>query len=101
MTSFKEHSRAREQHCIYICTFESNKFPFFAVIFYNINQIMSATEFVSTATSKENDSKMYTREFDLEDDKIRLNSEGANALDNIPKRTKANLQQISILWSKS
>ena len=33
---------------------------------------MSATESASTATSKENDSKMYTREFDLEDDKTRL-----------------------------
>ena len=62
---------------------------------------MSATESASTTTSKENDSKMYTREFDLEDDKIRLNSEGASTLDNIPKRTKANLQQITILCSKS
>ena len=72
MTSFKEHSRAKGQQCIYICRFESKKFPFFAVIFYNINQIMSATESESTATSKENDSKMYTRKFDLEDEEIRL-----------------------------
>ena len=33
---------------------------------------MSATESESTATSKENDSKMYTRKFDLEDEEIRL-----------------------------
>ena len=80
VTSFKEHSRGRGQHCIYkICTYESNKFPFFAVIFYNINQIVSTTESAYTATSKENDSKMYTREFDLEDEKH--SSEGANTLD--------------------
>ena len=60
---------------------------------------MSATESASTATLKENDSKMYTREFDLEDEKH--SSEGASTLDNIPKRTKANLQQITILCSKS
>ena len=90
MTSFKEHSRARGQQCIYICTFESNKFLFLALIFYNIDQIMSATESASTATSKENDSKMYTREFDLEDEKH--SSEGANTLHNIPKPTKVNLQ---------
>ena len=30
---------------------------------------MSATEFASNVTSKENDSQMYTREFDLEDEK--------------------------------
>ena len=64
MTSFKEHSRARGQQCIYICTLESNQFPFFAVIFFNINQLMSATESESAATSKENDSKMCKREFD-------------------------------------
>ena len=55
---------------------------------------MSATESASTATSKENDSKMYTREFDLEDKKH--SSEGANTLP-----TKVNLQQITILCSKS
>ena len=72
VTSFNEHSWAKGQQCLYICTFESKKIPFFAVIFYNINQIMSATESESTATSKENDSKMYTREFDLEDEEVRL-----------------------------
>ena len=50
---------------------------------------MSATESASTATSKENDSKMYTRKFDLEDEKH--SSEGANTLHNIPKPTKVNL----------
>ena len=50
---------------------------------------MSATESASIATSKENESKMYTREFDLEDEK--QSSASANTLDNIPKRTKANL----------
>ena len=60
---------------------------------------MSATESASTATSKENDSKMYTREFDLEDEKH--SSEGANTFHNIPKPTKVNLQQITILCSQS
>ena len=61
---------------------------------------MSATESASTTTSKEKDSKIYTREFDLENEKH--SSEGANTLDNIPKRTiKANLQQITIFCSKS
>ena len=60
---------------------------------------MSVTESASTATSKGNDSKMYTREFDLEDEKH--SSEGANTLHNIPQPTKVNLQQITILCSKS
>ena len=55
---------------------------------------MSATESASTTTSKENDSKMYTREFDLEDEKLKHSSEGANTLDNIPKRTKASSSRL-------
>ena len=60
---------------------------------------MSATESESTTTSKGNDSKMYTREFDLDDEKH--SSEGANTIQNIPKPTKVNLPQITILCSKS
>ena len=47
--------------------FESNTFPFFAVIFYNISEIMSATEFESSTTLKENDYEMYKRNFDLKE----------------------------------
>ena len=61
---------------------------------------MSATESVSTATSKEDDSEMHKRKFDLEDDDEKHSSEGANTLDNMPKRTKMNLLHIMILCSK-
>ena len=90
VTSFKEHARARGQQCIYMYTFESKQFPFFAVTFYN-NQIISATESESTGTSKEDNCEMCKRKFDLEDDEEKHSSEGANTLDNMPKRTKMNL----------
>ena len=38
--------------------------------------------YVYTATSKENDSEMYKRKFDLEDETN--SSEGANTFDNMP-----------------